>query len=264
MRTETSGAIGVGLGDGGRVGTQFCESTWAISILPQIDQAPLFNLLSGVSGKRMDAIPESSQAMSTACNAAIPAYSCPSDPHAGKNSSVWGLADSNDGICINYAGCHGTVAVTSSNYSNPAQMNGMFFGLSGLDTADVGDGLSNTLMVGEIGLALDKASVTAPERDWHGRLYRGSWVGVLYNASLPPNTRTPDQMIRCQTTATDPFVPCNTNQGSTNIMYSRSHHVGGAHQLMGDGSVQFMSSNINTSMFGYFGTRQGSEAVSFQ
>ncbi len=96
-------------------GTVGSEATWALMILPYLEQAPLYNLIYGVTAQ-MNNVPESSQALSDATNRPIGAYSCPSDPFSGKRTAQAGLSDWNDGICINYAGSCGNTIFGSSDY----------------------------------------------------------------------------------------------------------------------------------------------------
>lgn len=233
------------------------EATWAIFIFPYIDQAPLYNMLAATfnGSIELNNIPESSQAFSDATNGNIPVFGCPSDPYSGKSTAKWGLGnDYNDGLCINYAGCSGTVAFTGTAEKDPATMNGMFYALSSTRMRDVTDGTSNTIMITEHLLVPDPSG----ERDWHGRMYRGSWVGVTSSTANPPNTTVADTLVRCTSTIT---VPCTNNSTGSNAMYVRSIHTGGAHVGMADGQVRFVSNNISTQIFQGLGTRNGSETI---
>ncbi len=240
-------------------GPQFGGSSWAISLLPQLEQASLYKVIAGVPGVAMNWVPNNSASLSDLTNSNIPAFGCPSDPNFPKRTAQWGLTDYNDGICINYAACIGnaTATATGANIASSSVMTGMFYGLSNTSSASVRDGLSSTLMIGEICLVPDSAA----ERDWHGRMYRGEWIGVQFSSGAPPNTKTPDLMIRCQA---DPFVPCTSNSGGPNYMFARSYHTGGAHFAMGDGSVRFINQTIDTTMFSGLGTRSGRETVNLQ
>ncbi|HQX50835.1 MAG TPA: DUF1559 domain-containing protein [Planctomycetaceae bacterium] len=244
-------------------GVAFAGSCWAIAIFPQIEQGNLYQLIATATPDTiMPSIPQLSPQLFQLTNQKMAAFTCPSDPNGGKSTSQWGQAhDYNDGTCINYAACHGTNYINGTNIVSRAStaMNGIMYGMSSSSFASITDGTSNTLLIGEICLYPDTT-----ERDWHGRMYRADWAsGVLFNSSLPPNTRTPDLMIRCQTSPTDPAIPCTTNQAGNNATYVRSRHTGGAHALMADGSTQFFSSNIDTPLFGALGTRDGNEVVNF-
>lgn len=196
----------------------------------------------------MPTVPQSSAALSSATNSKLPAFACPSDPNGGKTTAQWGLTDYNDGTCSNYAGSQGTNQINGTDVLDPTVMNGVLYGISKTSFSSITDGTSNTLLIGEICLYPDANG----ERDWHWWMYRADWAGgMLFNSALPPNTRTPDQLIRCQAGATDRFVPCTNNTANPNYMYVRSYHTGGGRcVLMGDGSTQFFSNNIDTPLFG--------------
>jgi prepilin-type N-terminal cleavage/methylation domain-containing protein/prepilin-type processing-associated H-X9-DG protein len=244
--------------NGNGFGTAFSGSSWAIALLPFMEQAPLYDKIAGTSNVNMPTVPQSSAAMSAATNQRIPSLTCPSDPNGGKSTENWGLSDFNDGICINYAANHGTNGINGTNVASKASMNGVLFGLSDTRFGSLTDGSANTLMIGEILVIPDSGS----ERDWHGRMYRADWAsGVLFNSSLPPNTKTPDQLIRCQTSSTDPFVPCVNNVSNPTFAYLRSRHAGGAQVVMCDGSTQFFTNSMETTLFFSLGTRGGNEVV---
>ncbi len=233
-----------------------CESTWAIMILPYLEQAPLYNLISSANTISTDVIPQSTQALSDATNKSIGAFACPTDPNSGKKTAQWGLSDYNDGICINYAGSCGNTPFTSATWNSPSSNQGIFYPLSNTRMGDVTDGTSNTFLLGEHLLVAD-----AGERDWHGRMYRGSWQGVLFHSSAPPNTTSVDVMIRCQPSSPVGLVPCTNGAGSNLVMFSRSLHTGGAHFGLADGQIRFISNNISTQTFQALGTRNGAETM---
>lgn len=254
MNRMPIGAISNSLGAGWNPAgpTLGVESTWAIMILPYLEQAPLYNLVTSVNAATNN-VPESSQALSDATNRPIGAYSCPTDPNSGKRTAQWGLSDSNDGICINYAGSCGNTPFVGGTWNSSASNQGIFYPLSATRISDVSDGTSNTFLIGENLVVPD-----AGERDWHGRMYRGSWQGVLFHSQAPPNTTAQDVMIRCQTNIN---VPCSTNQSTNLVMFSRSMHTGGAHFGLADGQIRFISNNISTQTFAALGTRNGAETV---
>jgi prepilin-type N-terminal cleavage/methylation domain-containing protein len=257
MNIMPIGAMSNTIGGSGFPGGQMgVESTWAIMILPYLEQAPLYNMISGVAAQ-MNNVPENSQALSDATNKSIGAFSCPTDPNSGKKTAQWGLSDRNDGICINYAGACGNTIFTGATWTSPSSNQGIFYPMSATRISDVTDGTSNTLLLGENLLVADSSA----ERDWHGRMYRGSWQGVLFHSSATPNTTAVDVMIRCQPSSPVGLVPCTNGATSNLVMYSRSLHTGGAHFGLADGQIRFISNNISTQTFAGLGTRNGSESI---
>ena len=73
---------------------------------------------------------------------------------------------------------------------------------------------------------------------------QASACNTLTNGYLTPNSRIPDLVVHF----TGFFAP-------------RSHHAGGAHVLLGDGSVRFLSENIDTELHRNLHSRDGGEVV---
>jgi len=107
--------------------------------------------------------------------------------------------------------------------------------------SDVTDGTSNTIMIGEIRPLCS------------GDFNANGWVrgDSLWNCVTPP--------INFPTCPNDPgygLTPCTQNAGNWNTeMGFKSKHVGGAQFVFGDGSVRFLSQNINYPTYQSLGDR---------
>jgi len=223
------------------------ESTWTVGLLPFIEQENLYNQLSPLMGTH-PALEwmETDGGNVLACGEVIDVLTCPSDPHSGKTTAHHGGAhDYNDGFCSNYSGCMGSQKITTATDRN---LNGIFYHLQCTNFRDITDGTSSTLLVGEHIAVRDPSG----ERDWRGRFYRGKHLGVLFTSLEPPNTTVKDELIRC---TDDQYAPCTTNQNTTNAMYMRSLHPGGAQATFADASVHFISETVNTNTFRNLGQR---------
>lgn len=244
---------------GGAPGTGSRESTWALAILPFIEQKPLSDAFGTLKiTTPANNWPESSQAMSNICNSVIPCMVCPSCTATPKTTGNWGIHDYNDGFCGNYSLCNGSTTVLNSTTSAQNDQNGLFFFTRCTRMSDAVDGTSNTVMGAEH--ITIKEPTTANERDWRGRIFRGQWVGVLVSTLEVPNTTVADQIIRCQSTRE---APCTNGSSATNVMYARSMHNGGVNALVADGSVRFVSSTIDRATWQCLGSRQDGTAVQF-
>ena len=121
----------------------------------------------------------------------------------------------------------------------------MLSGMSAVRFSHVTDGLSQTLLQGER-VTIPPSISSAP--------FTSGWYGILTSQTNYVFSSMP------YTQATAAF-PINSAMGSPQNFSSR--HVGGANFALGDGSVRFMSENIDGALFEALGTRNGQEVVEF-
>jgi prepilin-type N-terminal cleavage/methylation domain-containing protein/prepilin-type processing-associated H-X9-DG protein len=155
----------------------------------------------------------------------IVTFLCPSDP----TEKLFTLHQGGPGgpamfdvARANYVGVFGTGIIEST----PAAGQGCFFQNSSIRFADISDGLSNTLLVGE------HAS----------RLEHATWVGAVPGAHR--------HMARVVSSAGR--VP---NHVPNDIADFSSFHPGGANFVLGDGSVRLISDQIDRIVFQALATR---------
>jgi prepilin-type processing-associated H-X9-DG protein len=144
---------------------------------------------------------------------------------------------------------NGVLGVTSDAWDN----NGAFIRNRHLRIADISDGLSNTLFVGE--RATNMSSTT--------------WTGAVTNGVVPAQ-RYPDPLDRLSNAEGAPALVLA--HGSRDHLPNNplvfdadatsSYHISGVNFLFGDGSVQSISNTINGTVFEALLTRAGGEAVS--
>jgi prepilin-type processing-associated H-X9-DG protein len=241
------------------------RACWELPLLPFIEEAALFqgidNYLRVQNGPYACWAP----------NAWVPvkALMCPADPHAGKNLTSGAAtpqdANVNQGFHGEYVLCAGSKVFNPSSDPLGEHLNGMFYPLSKTKIASVTDGTSNTLMSSEIILVPDVIGVQfqpGPDLSLHdlrGRYYN-TWQGnVLFTALQPPNTSVGDRSNYCR----DGIVmqaPCILS-GTNTAQYARSYHPGGVNTGLADGSVRFISNNIDLLLYQALSTRAGGEAV---
>lgn len=241
-------------------GTGGSEQTFMIALFPYIEQTALYNrLVPLMSTHSANTWMETNGGNVLECGNPIPGLSCPSDPNNPKTTVHWGPThDYNDGFCGNYAACAGSQKVSSNTVNTTTgratELNGMFMHLNNTKFSTVTDGTSNTIMLGEIIAVKDPAN----ERDWRGRYFRGKHLGVLFSTLEGPNTKIPDELIRCK--QGDPLAPCTQGGGDPAVLYARSAHSGGANVGLGDGSVRFINNTVDRITFQSLGTARGGEA----
>ncbi|MBL8848766.1 MAG: DUF1559 domain-containing protein [Planctomycetaceae bacterium] len=249
---------------------------WKVYILPYIDQTAQYNIINfndgidftGATCRGQGSACYTSQHQSNALTAAgrqhwattpFAVLGCPSDPlgntaysatlpvinanyHGvcGNVNSVirannnYGLNSRHRIICLPAGGC---IEPYPGNSQLHTEYNGIFRYAARVRVGDVIDGTSNTLMVGE--RAVD------PSHSW-------GWTLTGTEGDSMLGTGSPIWQ--------GPITTAAGYDWQFSPRFS-SHHVGGAHFLLGDGSVRFLSSNINFVTFQALGTTGGGEVV---
>ncbi len=224
--------------------------SWGSFILPQIDQAPLFNRLNvGNVLLETNLINGNVSALQTG----LPAFRCPSD--TGPQLNNFDDASSDDPVqnanqYNAYLTSNGTdrIATSLSNYVivagtsdsttppvyaaqyGPAQ--GVGFINSKINFKDITDGSSNQLMIGE--------------RAWR---FKGLTIGAANVFGFSAEVNLAGSNVRTAALAAHGIVYDGLNVTAINRVHQRrsfsSNHVGGVHFLMCDGAVRFISENID-------------------
>jgi prepilin-type N-terminal cleavage/methylation domain-containing protein len=113
---------------------------------------------------------------------------------------------------------------------------------------DVSDGLTSTLMFGEL---LQHPDTT----DGRGLIW---YADAGISAYAPPNTTAPDQEIGCVNKPAQ-NLPCIF--GGAQVQFARSRHSGGVSVTLGDASVRFVRDTITPTVWQAAGSMAGGEAV---
>jgi prepilin-type N-terminal cleavage/methylation domain-containing protein/prepilin-type processing-associated H-X9-DG protein len=126
----------------------------------------------------------------------------------------------------------------------------------GTRMAEFSDGTSNTTLISEV-------LATNTSGDW-----RGVWIlpGIganTFTAFTAPNAPEPDVIPAC---APEPTLPCTQLRadeptGGLTYAAARSRHTGGVNAAMADGSVRFVTNNINLATWRAMATRMNGEVV---
>ena len=213
-----------------------------VMILPYIDQAPLYN--------KFDFNVGYNDAPNDALAGPIPAFLCPSyaGPTSGSEHGYRPSSNSSVKAVTCYLGVGGYNA--TGNQSFTTDRGGMFFVNSSIGMRDITDGTSNTFMYGEFRPTI-MADVGWP---WNQDQRWSPWVrGIsLEGSGAAKGTRYNPNQVFAKTTA-------YTND-MTNLPFS-SQHVGGVHMLNADGSVVFVSENVDSGNWRSRSTRAGGEVV---
>jgi prepilin-type N-terminal cleavage/methylation domain-containing protein len=207
--------------------------SWAARLLPQLDQMPLYNAIN--FNAQVGSAFNGGQRVTV-----LPALRCPSDvgPDRWTISIVDTTAPLADLAAGSYGGVFGTDEVEDCNLSvagMPCNSDGVFFLNSRVRFADVTDGLSNTLAVGE--------RATRSAKGW---FY--AWAGLVGGGEEPI----------CRFLGDTGFPP---NHSQADIDDFGSYHTGGAQFLLGDGAIRFISASIDLGVYRSIASRAAGDAA---
>ncbi|QDU35798.1 Type II secretion system protein G precursor [Maioricimonas rarisocia] len=273
------------------------STTWAIALLPYIDQAPLFNQWDS-------SLPSRNQQNVT--SAELDVMKCPSDiqerPCSGSGGATPQAGDNANSLYAkgNYAANYGGGWANENggqngvdgapNWTNGSRNLGPFHSRNNANTRwgaairDIMDGTSNTVVLGEI---LKEAGNGSCRGCWglnHGAVF-SAYTGTQGSPWRPqdgpegiatPNAPANDGMGTGSANRT-PWADCPTFCGSAggdkqlhcrdcggdgrggNAM--RSRHEGGVQAAMADGAVRFIGENIDRVLYRSLLTIRGDEVV---
>ncbi|MDB5387115.1 MAG: putative major pilin subunit, partial [Planctomycetaceae bacterium] len=192
-----------------------------------------------------------------------PYLNCPTDPNG--NSLLAGTVNSNYSASL--GNCHAPSAdpncsTLSNTFGTPnsadhgnteivSQADGFVTRLGyGAKLADITDGLSNTIMIGEI----------LPECNDH---IGGGWPNYNNSSNAHATTlTTPNDFTTCPNIPGGSNKPtCSTQSNWTYSWGFRSRHTGGCQVVLGDGSVRFVSQNISAVTWRNLGSKSDSNAL---
>lgn len=237
---------------GGSYPTNSNRSTWLARLLPQLEQNALFDRMDfdsnfGVAGYD----PENVKTVDVAT------FRCPSDPGDRGKTGQSGYAPTSYVACIGdtyrlfgdgtaaATAAHGSVIRGNSEWARMVLNNGSEKGIFATNShcrfRDITDGTSNTMAVSEclVGDMVKELS-GGDTTDCTGnagadRPYRGySWMYGTAATWPYTTTRTPNSRE----------VDCERFNTRTNTA-AASQHQGGVQVTLADGSVRFVSENIN-------------------
>jgi len=245
----TAGAIPGWVGNRGDTGMP--------QLYPYVDQAPLWNVISSV-----DLISQSPSWTWPNRGQGFAMMACPTAT-TSPNECSWSVIG-------NYVFCNGSELTSDLGSSDPhgLRKNGMFFALSKIGIRDVIDGTSNTVMMSETATYLDSEETGGLNSiDQRGTIYYEGGGMATFTTLFPPNSTVPDEVYYCAEDflSVQRGMPCSTAAqfGGTGrfFMSARSFHTGGVHAGMADGSVRFVTSNIDRQVWQRVGTRAMGEIV---
>jgi prepilin-type N-terminal cleavage/methylation domain-containing protein len=219
---------------------------WGAYLLPYLEQTNLYNQINFT-------VDVGDPTMTTVIASKLKAFQCPSDQQLGT------FTISTNPLCVNenpppaaaswilaqgnYVACNGNDGVDC--FCSPPHTGAFLRAIKGFKIADITDGLSNTFFV----------------CDRPHTLSYSSWVGCPTGAAnpfllSPPNFGAETTLVMCHAGQTGPNSPGVFDADST-----WSPHMVGVPYVFGDGSVHFITNNIDIATWSALATRAGGEII---
>jgi prepilin-type N-terminal cleavage/methylation domain-containing protein/prepilin-type processing-associated H-X9-DG protein len=210
--------------------------TWAVLIHPELEHGDLFSL--------WDRNKSYAEQLPQARLAQVKTYYCPSrrSPRMSPMFSISGGTEETSGS-YHIPGGLGDYAVsidrTGHDESEEAcpSMNGVFEAVNGIRFNMITDGLSQTLLVGEKHVPMDRFGV-------------GGWDCSMFDGSNH----------QCYCRAATQVTPLTTDPRSCGWVFG-SMHPGVVQFCFADGSVHALPASINPTILEWLGTRNGGEVI---
>jgi prepilin-type N-terminal cleavage/methylation domain-containing protein/prepilin-type processing-associated H-X9-DG protein len=251
---------------------------WNVFLLPLMEQNSLYNTLTtagifvpsnmgggnmGAPGNNIDTHPNHNvnqvTASANAAKTVLTMLTCPSDVLPNQANNGYGKSNylGNLGNIRNWPGATPTGRGCNSGIRGDA-MNGIFrqsnnnTDIYPTSIRDITDGTSNTAAIGEVSVN-SKVSASAI-----GDGAFPIWAGGNPNGRTCADAYGLGSCLR----AMDRVCGLNLRMGDPSMLSFGSQHPGGAQFLFADGSVHFLTENINTTTYELLGQRNDGLVVS--
>jgi prepilin-type N-terminal cleavage/methylation domain-containing protein/prepilin-type processing-associated H-X9-DG protein len=265
-----------------------CWGTWAIFVMPYIEQQQLFNAwnslgnISGLPGYVDGILRYSGACNVTVTSTRINSYNCPSDtPNAPiiatVNTSSYPIVSGNYNVNFGNTSStqiqtYGTITFLGAPFTD---MGSPTFAGPGYPTTPAGtgyttiqlrsitDGLSNTMLTAEVIIGQGTGGQYNSSFDLRGFFY---WfAGAAFESYLTPNSTQPDLMQSAgycvyPSPTNPPCAAASVITLTTNA--ARSRHAGGVNTGLADGSVRYVKNSVNYSVWQAISTTHGGEVIS--
>jgi prepilin-type N-terminal cleavage/methylation domain-containing protein/prepilin-type processing-associated H-X9-DG protein len=229
---------------------------WPVHLLPFVEQTALYETIKAYAlanpGTQAYSYP------ATVNQNIVAVYMCPSDPNGPKKKPD----SNNEGFHTNYLACNGNTLFwnTSGAPTPPRDAKKLSTGIALVSAtqvrfADITDGTSNTLLASE-------TLLWNPGDDRRGRIFNTYQGETFFSTLYVPNTPVADAQYSCGTSL-PPEMPCTAVGGGANSINSArsAHSGGGVNAAMCDGSVRYVTGQVDPVTWSGLGTRRGREVV---
>lgn len=231
---------------------------WSFALLPYVEQKNLFEAVD----TNLDAADPVNLAQVRA--ATFSTFLCPSDPAP----VTFAVIDANGHALTlpgsNYPGIFGYGSVTMS----PGNSTGVFYRNSSVKIRDITDGSSNTICVGERRSEHrfnQVADAVSADSTWYaaipGVIRTAGMTGMMASLTEGPGSMVLGHVGQTMTMAGMPMQMHSTPNQTNHIVHFSSAHTGGVQFVLCDGSVHFLSENIDYNTFRALGERSDGQVL---
>lgn len=219
---------------------------WATYLLPQMEQGNLYKSLNVGNVNMMQAMNDAT--MLPLMRTPLSLYRCPSDtaPNVNTLHTMAGPAGTEQLTTSNYIGSTGGLDYgfgTNANGS-PVQLTGVFGQNSSVEIKDITDGTSNTIAVGE------RSWVQATQPSGNAQCNAAVLFGISGGNGYLPNRALGNGFFGINQTGS--FGGAGSGDSCSHAF--NSLHDGGTQFLFADGSVHFLSENLQRDQQGQGGS----------
>jgi prepilin-type N-terminal cleavage/methylation domain-containing protein len=244
-----------------------CWGTWQVLILQFTENKPAYDLYQNWGGNDSTGIRYGAAPNTTnVTGKRYESFTCPSDT---ANAPIGVITNHNYTVNIGTTGTYQQASLGGSGQQGdtstvlfegapfarqPKNTSNKSKWKDGLPLADIIDGTSNTLMIGEV--------IQGKKSDLRGFTWWGDASG--FSAYLLPNSPLPDRIYTGGYCNNQPKInmPCAVSTSSNPTMFAaRSYHPGGVQVALCDGSTRYVSENIELFIWRGLATSQGAESV---
>jgi len=231
--------------------------SWRVFVLPQMEQQPLFDKFDLGPGAFNGGTNREGPNKSVHALFRIPAYHCPDASRVfasdGTSTLVNPTRETYNAHYYGVSGPKGTNPQTGEAYPYTSNTwgglckTGILFNDSSVQPADIRDGLSNTLLVGEMAIRIVENWQYG--NGWEGGGDGGNWV----RAGLVPNGSGGSKNVDLAINALPVSPRIN------DAPFGSLHTADGATFVRGDGSVSFVAESIDIAVYKSLCSRKGGE-----
>ena len=234
---------------------------WTVAVLPYIEQSAeysRYNIADTASFAAFAVYPSATNAavqFPAAANNRNKRFECPSDPHNN--------GQSNNNYLASMGGGANSACYASSDSNRRFFTNGMMYVNSKVKFVEVGDGTSNTFLLGETKYFVNKQERLAAAGVAATDLNYQSWDSAFRSYASNGSFSTAVNMCGAIFPINGFAIPSQNLAslfGPQTSAYG-SYHQSGANFALGDGSVRFVTEDIDLTVYRQAGTINNGDPV---